>query len=337
MNINQNLREKRLQTQGNYWKFLSVSSILLVIISGCSSQDSESTLKSKTQSNNPETVNSPSPLNAAPTKLKLTVASPEALRVKQGDLIVKGQILVDRSAARQKIVARRQKVQQEVALLAATEEIPVAPTSTDAAAAQVQQARERVRSADAAIKDYLAKSPYTDVARQTLPLPEEEKQLAQLQFAKTTAQAQLEQAISQLNSVKAAQQSQQRGQATASSKKKQLLNELKTIEAQLQAFQDILSPHDAIVQKVDWQQKGKNGTTVELALAVHSLSDPIPPLPDTTSDPLLSVPGSSPAPPTSGQPFPNLPTNPAAPLTPPTSTVPPTSTPVQIPSTSQKS
>lgn len=306
MITHQNLCKKNHQFKNNCLKFLSVSSVLLVLISGCSSENSSSKSKSQAQSGDPA-ASTPEPLNSTPTKLKLTVVSPESLRVKQGDLIVKGQILVDRTAARQTIMARRQKVQQEVALLTATEQIPTAPTNTTAAEAQVQQARERVRLADAAMQDYLAKSPYTDLARQTLPLPSEEKQLAQLQFAKTSAQAQLEQAIAQRKSLQSSQQARQQGQAVASSKKNQLLNELKTIEAQLQAFQDILSPHDAIVQKVDWQKKGKNGTTVELALAVHSLADPVPSLPNGTNNPLLSVP--SPAP---GQPFPSLP----APLAP---------------------
>lgn len=307
MITHQTLCKKHHSLKRNCLKFLSVSSVLLILISGCSSDSSKS--KSKAQTEDPAAASSPAPLNSTPTKLKLTVASPESLRVKQGDLIVKGQILVDRTAARQNIMARRQKVQQEVALLTATEQIPTAPTNTNAAEVQVQQARERVRLADAAIQDYLAKSPYTDLARQTLPLPTEEKQLAQLQFAKTSAQAQLEQAIAQRKSLQASQQARQQGQAVASSKKTQLLNELKTIEAQLQSFQDILSPHDAIVQKVDWQKKGKNGTTVELALAVHSLSDPIPSLPNGTNNPLLSVPSPAPA---SGQPFPSLP----APLAP---------------------
>ena len=316
MITHQTLCKKNHSLKCNCLKFLSVSSVLLILISGCSSDSSKS--KSKAQTEDPAAASSPAPLNSTPTKLKLTVASPESLRVKQGDLIVKGQILVDRTAARQNIMARRQKVQQEVALLTATEQIPTAPTNTNAAEVQVQQARERVRLADAAIQDYLAKSPYTDLARQTLPLPTEEKQLAQLQFAKTSAQAQLEQAIAQRKSLQASQQARQQGQAVASSKKTQLLNELKTIEAQLQSFQDILSPHDAIVQKVDWQKKGKNGTTVELALAVHSLSDPIPSLPNGTNNPLLSVPSPAPA---SRQPFPSLP-EPLAPTPQPPGQVP---------------
>lgn len=334
MNTTQSLARKHFKVDCPFLLSLSVASILLLLVSGCSSQKTDSQLKSETQTNNPEAVASPAPLNSTPTKLKLIVDSPEALRVKQGDLIVKGQILVDRSAARQQIMARRQKVQQQVALLAATEEVPLAPTNSTAAEAQVKQAREQVRLADAAIQDFLANSPYTDIARQTLPLPEEEKQLAQLQLAKSNAQAQLQQAMAQLNSVQSAQQARQRGQTDSSSQKKRLLNELKTIESQLQSLQDIQSPHDAIVQKVEWQQKDKNGTTVELALAVHSLSDPLPPLPSTTNDPLLSVPGSTPALPPGAQPFPNLPTDPADPLLP--STAPQTTAPVQIPPTSRK-
>lgn len=305
-----------------------------MVVSGCSSQNSTSKLKSKTQPNNPEAVNSPLPLASTPTKLKLNLDSPESLQVKQGDLIVKGQILVDRSAARQQISARRLKVQQEAALLTTTEDIQIVPTNTAAAAAQVKQARERVRLAEAAIQDYLAKSPYTDVARQTLPLPEEEKQLAQLRSAKSTAQAQLEQAIAQLNSVQSAQQAQQQVQAGSSGKKKQLLNELKTIDSQLQSLQDILSPHDAIVQKVEWQKKGKDGITVELALAVHSLSDPISPLPSTPKDPLLSTPSDIPALPTGPQPFPNRPVNPTNLPVPSSATAPQTTTPIQVPTSS---
>ncbi|WP_299493774.1 hypothetical protein [Acaryochloris sp. IP29b_bin.137] len=266
--------------------------------------------------------------------MKLIVDSPQSLRVKQGDLIVKGQILVDRSAARQQILARRQKVQQEAVLLAATEDIPVAPLNSTAAEAQVKQAREQVRRADAAIQEFLANSPYTDIARQTLPLPDEEKQLAQLQLAKSNAQVQLQQAIAQLNSLNSTQA--QQGQTDSSTKKKRLLNELKTIESQLLALQDIQSPHDAIVEKIEWQKKDKNGMTVELALAVHSLSDPLPPLPSTSNDPLLSVPGSTPALPTGGQPFPNIPPNPTNPLAPSTSTAPQSTAPVQIPTTSQR-
>lgn len=325
MMTHQNLCKKNHPFKNNCLKFLSVSSVLLLLISGCSSDSSKS--KSKAQAEDPAAASSPAPLNTTPTKLKLTVASPESLRVKQGDLIVKGQILVDRTAARQNIMARRQKVQQEVALLTATEQISTAPTNFNAADVQVQQAQERVRLADAAMQDYLAKSPYTDLARQTLPLPTEEKQLAQLQFNKQSAQAQLDQALANRQSLQSSQQAQQQGQAVASSKRTQLLNELKTIEAQLQAFQDILSPHDAIVQKVDWQKKGKNGTTVELALAVHSLADPIPSLPNETNNPLLSVPSPAPS---SGQPFPSLPT-PVVPAPQPSPAVP-----GQIPTASQQ-
>ena len=316
MNTIQNLCRQYLKTSGsNRLRLISLCSLLLIWASGCTSQNSTPG-KSKSQAGTPKAVNSPESLNSTATQLKLIVDYPETLRVKKGDLIVKGQILVDRSAARQQIAARRQKLQQEAALFATTEEIQVSPADTTTMTAQVTQARERVRLAEAAIKDFLAKSPYTDAARQTLPLPHEEKQLAQLQLAKSTAQDQLEQAISQLNSVKSAQQARQQVQTDSSGKKKQLLNELQTIETQLQALQDILSPHDAIVTEIEWQKKGKQGTAVELSLAVHSSTDPALPLSSSPDDPLLSVPKNTPALPTGSQPFSNPPTNPAAPLLP---------------------
>lgn len=323
-------------SQSNRLRLFSASSILLILISGCDSQTSKSKFKSNTQPNDLEAVNSPVPLKSTSTKLKLTLDSPESLTVKQGDLIVKGQVLVDRSAARQKITARKLKLEQEAALLSVTADIPTTSTTDVAATAadEVKLARERVRSAESTIQDYLAKSPYTDAARRTLPLPEEEKQLAQLQANKAQAQAQLDQAINRLNSAQSAQQSRQQIQTDSSSRKQQLSNELKTIEAQLKALQDILSPHDAIVQGIEWQEKGKNGTTVELALAVHSPSELAPPLSSTSNDPLLSIPNDTPALPTGSQPFPS-PANPAnSPGPSPSSLAPQTTTPIQVPTTS---
>jgi|GEM_PF-3375706 len=320
--------------QSNRFRLFSASSILLILISGCDSPTSRSKLKPKTSPNDLEAVNSPGPLPSTSTKLKLTLDSPESLTVKQGDLIVKGQILVDRSAARQKIAARQLKLKQEAALLSVTADIPATSTTNAAATAaeDVKFARERVRSAESAIQDYLAKSPYTDAARRALPLPEEEKQLAQLQANKSQAQGQLEQAINRLNSMQTAQQSRQQIQTDSASRKNQLANELKTIEAQLKALQDILSPHDAVVQGIEWQEKGKNGTTVELALAVHSPPELVPPLPSTSSDPLLSVPNNTPALPSGSQPLPT-PVNPGnSPV--PSPLVPQTTIPPQVPTAS---
>lgn len=289
---------------GHCLRFFSISSIFLIALSGCDSPKSSSKLKTNKQSSDLEAINSPSPLDTTPTKLKLVLDAPESLRVKQGDLIVKEQILVDRSAARQQIKARRLKIQQAVALLP-DQTIQIVPANKSALVAEVKQARERVRLAEAAIQDFLAKSPYTDFARQKLPLPAEEKRLAQLQLAKSNAQAQLVQVTNQLNALQSAQTARQQTQADSSSKKQQLLNELKTIDSQLQSLQDVLSPHDAIIQGIEWQKKGKNGTVVELDLAVHSFSDPIPSTSSTPNNPLLPSPNAAPALPTGPQSFPS--------------------------------
>jgi hypothetical protein len=293
----------------NILKLLSMSCALLVLMSACRFQP-KTKANSKTRVVDLEAVNSPVPSEAISTKLQLTLDSPESLRVQQGDLIVKGQILVDRSAVRQQLLNRRQKVQDEVALIAATGDIPATPANTAILREQVAQAREKLRLSEVALKDYLAKSPYTDFARQTLSLPEEEKQLARLQAVKASAKAQLDQAIAQLQTIQSVQNTRQQVQSDVVSKKQQLLQELKTIETQLEALQDILSPHDAIVQGIEWKEKGKNGYKAELALAVHSSSSPIPLLPSTTNDPLLSPPTNLPAVPPGLDPLPNTSTNP---------------------------
>ena len=286
------------------FKIWGVSLTMLAVASGCRTSD-PLTRKVTPKTQEAETVNNPSALDSTLTKLTLTLDTPESLLIKQGDPIVKDQILVDRSAARQSLEVRRQKVQEQLVLFTGTIEVPIAPVNTEALVARVSQAKEQVRLQEAQLQKHYANSPYTEAARQELSLPAEEAKIRQLKGEIANAKAQLNQATTQLSSIQTVQRSRRQVETDSSNKKAQLTKELNTITTQLQSFQDILSPHDGIVQGIEWLKKGKEGYSVELALEVHSSPDSIPALSSSPNDPLLSP---NPSGLTTGtQPFPNAP------------------------------
>ena len=102
-------------------------------------------------------------------KLKLTLDSPQDLKVAAGDEVTQGQVLSDRLSTRTRIQHQRQELHLQLKHLQ-----PKTPAAVPAVYAtefaRVHQAELKVQQSRAAIAQFQANSPWTDYARATLPL-----------------------------------------------------------------------------------------------------------------------------------------------------------------------
>lgn len=256
----------------------------------------------------PVAIASPATPQPELMKLQLKMAAQENLKTAQGKFIVAGQVLVDRSSERQQLESRRQKIQADIEAIAALEALPAPKTNLATQTAQIQQAKQQLQKAELAIQQFKDQSPYTDLAREYLPT--ERQKLAQLEAAKTAAQKDLATKIAQLQAAKTDQQGQSQLRQNSASQKTQLLQELATLEQQIKAAQDTLSPYDGLVQKLEWLKPEAETQVVALEIAAQPKAEgqigpepqPIPALAEPSASPT-----GLPALPTLGGPHPPSP------------------------------
>lgn len=213
------------------------------------------------------TPSSPQP-DTFPLKLTLTLGSLMDLKVKPGDQVVKGQVLADPTSTRQDLERQRDALQEKLVVLNAPPAKPVEAKDT-VFETQVQNARQRLQLAEVAIEKFYQDSPYTDYARETLALPEEELQLATLEAERDSAKAQLKQAEQQLQT---AQSISSLPSIPPVTDQNSLLKQLTAIDSQLKDLKTEVSPHHATVQAVDLvESKNAIGKLfqVEVTLAVQ--------------------------------------------------------------------
>jgi hypothetical protein len=198
-------------------------------------------------------------------KLRLTLDRPENLKVKVGDGIVKGQVISDRrwpfgdhhTSTRTKLTREREALQQQLKQLQVQVTIP----SYAVEKAEVEQARLRVKLAKVAIANFHADSPWTDYARQVLPLSES-TQLGELEAGYQEAKGELAIAIAKFQ--KAQRQGAMKGDS--SGRQGELLGKMRELERQLDEV--VRSPYAGVVKKIKWLGQVNQELGVELSLEI---------------------------------------------------------------------
>jgi hypothetical protein len=225
------------------------------------------------------------------TKLKVTVDSSADLKVKEGSSVVKGQVIAEPTETKQRIIQRRQAIQQQLAQLSALALEPQLQATAQTSTEGVKQAQVRLNAAKAALAQYQKDSPYTDYALQNLPLPEEQVKLERLQGEIRAAQAAIEQEQAILARIKAGSPAQGQGLANLKATQASLAKELQQLEAQDRALKVVYSPYTGLINKIT--PLNSNNGTLQFELSIAAQASPqAPSLPQDPQNPFS--PGISP-------------------------------------------
>jgi multidrug efflux pump subunit AcrA (membrane-fusion protein) len=173
--------------------------------------------------------------------MSLTLNQPEDLKVKQGDRVVSGQIIVERQPTEQQRLTRIQLVGQINAIARPHEEI------------YLVQANQEVEIAQAQLKSYKDSSPFTAAA----PVPlsrlvkeqELESQLAAAANKRNAIASQLEIARQEFNI-----------------KRGQLQLQLKALDAEAQQLLKVKSPYNGVIRRVKVERGSNRQMTVTLVI-----------------------------------------------------------------------
>jgi hypothetical protein len=200
-------------------------------------------------------------------KLKLTLDDPADLKVKQGDLIQKGQILSDRTSIRKTLEQQRQVIRLKLEHLNANIGVGSSQVSYAVEQAKVRQAQVKVEQARKTIALFKTNSPWTDYAWASLPLYKESTQVSQLVIKVQDAEAELGLAVAQLQAAREKHSASQ----NMSVQQVLLMSQLRDIEARLDGVGVVRSPYDGTVKKIKWMNQVNQELTVEITLIVHAL------------------------------------------------------------------
>jgi hypothetical protein len=243
-----------------------VFSLIAIFLSGCNSL-----MRPQVPLSTPVPVVEPAPVNRRTNlvprelKLKLTLDDPADLKVKQGDLIQKGQILSDRISARKHLEQQRQVIRLKLEHLNANAGAGSRPNSYAVEQARVHQAQVRVQQAREAIALFKINSPWTNYAWASLPLYKESTQVSQLAIKAQDAEAELGLAMAQLQAAREKNLVHVGGQDN-SVQQALLMSQLKDVEARLAGMGVVRSPYDGTVKKIKWLNQVNRELIVEVIL-----------------------------------------------------------------------
>jgi multidrug resistance efflux pump len=207
-------------------------------------------------------------------KLRLTLDSPQDLQVKQGEAVIQGQVIRDRSVLRERLKAQQQTLLLKLEHIQQSSVSATRPTPSYAENhARIEAATLRVNQAKIALAEFWSRLPYTETAWNLLPLPAERKRLETLEAQLTQTQNELKLAVAQLQAARDADQlavyKEQRQQDTPRQQKQVLaaLAEIREKMAQLQ----VRSPYSGTVKKIKWIGQTNRELLVELTLTSQSI------------------------------------------------------------------
>ncbi|MGF1602937.1 MAG: efflux RND transporter periplasmic adaptor subunit [Thermosynechococcaceae cyanobacterium] len=193
-------------------------------------------------------------------KLRLTLDQPEDLKVKVQDSVVKGQVISDRSFTRNRLAQERQSLLVKLEQLK-TKTVMV-PTSHAIEQAEVAQARLSVEQARAAISNFQTYSPWTQYAREALPLAED-MELTALEDQYQQERAKLAISVAELQVARSKQQTLQQD---TFAQQTELFQRLRDAEEKLESLGAAKSPYDGIVKAIKWLGQTDQNLQVELSL-----------------------------------------------------------------------
>jgi hypothetical protein len=239
---------------------------ITVFLSGCNSMSQVSPSPSVPMVEPTPVISRRTNLVPRELKLKLTLDGPADLKVKQGDLIQKGQILSDRTSSRKQLEQKRQAIRLKLEHLNASAGAGSRPNSYAVEQARVHQAQVRVQQAREAIALFKAHSPWTDYAWASLPLYKESTQVSQLIIKVQDAETELGLVVAQLQAAREKNLVHVGGQDN-SVQQALLMAQLKDVEAKLDGVGMVRSPYSGMIKKIKWIGQTNRELLVELTLA----------------------------------------------------------------------
>lgn len=240
-----------------------------VFLSGCNSMSQVSPSPPVPEVEPTPIINRRTNLVPRELKLKLTLDDPADLKVKQGDLIQKGQILSDRTSARKPLEQQRQAIRLKLEHLNTSAEVGSRTVSDAVEQAKVHQAQVRVQQARAAIAQFKTHSPWTDYAWASLPLSKESTQVSQLEAKVQDAETELGLAVAQLQAARENKWQKSVDQNT-SGQKALLISQLRDVEAKLDEMGVVRSPYSGTIKKIKWLGQTDQVLLVVATIAVES-------------------------------------------------------------------
>jgi chromosome segregation ATPase len=246
-------------------------------------------------------------------KIRLTLSNSTDLKVREGDEVAKGDILADRTRDRTRLDAQKQQLQLRIARLKQPIAAPppakpvpevagLPPTSFLDEAAKVDQAKVKIKAAEAAVTqqqrmlDLLESTPNAELPESTIP--HERQVLKQLQQELDQANADRELAEGQLSQAQTERQYQEYQYSLELSKRAialqqsdlqrqeqiqrqeqeikdrefqiaQLEGQVQAIETQLVQLSSVRSPFSGKIRRIKFEEQNDQNLVVELQLIAN--------------------------------------------------------------------
>lgn len=169
----------------------------------------------------------------------------EDLKVKQGEYIRKGQIIADLTEKRLNLETKKRTLEAKLNTISQTSVVPV---STQVEEENLASAQAQVAAAQTLLRDYEQSSPWTDFARDNLPLVKEEVELTRLRQNLKVAQKNFEQAQAKLVQKQSAIRSLKDDQGAT---QVGLQQALLSVEQELTSLKPIQSRFSGTITKID--------------------------------------------------------------------------------------
>lgn len=191
-------------------------------------------------------------------KLRLTLDRPEDLKVTVNEVVGKGQLLSERSTVRASLLQQRNATTKQLQQL---QRQKIAP-SYAVEKAEVAQAQFKLEQAKTAISNFYSDSPWTDYARQVLPI-QDGSRLRELEGKYQEARGELE--IARANFLRVMHQP-----GFDFTEYVDLVEQLHTIDHQLLQRGLIRSPYTGRIKSIKWLGLVDQDLQVELTLMVEA-------------------------------------------------------------------
>jgi endonuclease YncB( thermonuclease family) len=261
--------------------------IALILLTGCTSKPASfSNTVAQTPALEIITPRTDSPRSL---KLKLTLGSPTDLKVQQNDWVTKGQIIGDRTSERTRLGQEKQRLVIKLdGLKSMSTQQSYAVEET-----KVEEARKLVVQTWDELERFKSSSPWTEYAKNRLPLTQEETQFAALKAKHQLAKSGLAAARAELEAAKQQKASRQ----DTSAQQAQVLGQIHGMDEKISQLGTVRAPYEGTIKLVKWLGQNDQQLQVEVSLAVNS-SRPATTAQFPVSSPSMSlavVPNSQPA------------------------------------------
>jgi biotin carboxyl carrier protein len=232
-----------------------------------------------TQVTTPPTPLKPQSIEPRQLKINVTVATPEDLKVKPGDEIIKGQLISDRPSERAALTAKKQQLEISIQQASFPISPPIKP-NFDAQTIALQQTKinnspNKVETTlptlnfiDPELQQVFEADKLAEINRIKQEQAKQEQTLKQQEIEIETALARLEEAKVQYQAqLTQYQQSIERQQLELTS----LRSQLAEVKSQLRGVGEVRSPYSGVIKKI--KVIGQNNNTMEVEVTIIPTTD----------------------------------------------------------------